>query len=422
VVSGGGGTTSSFVFDDTASTFTQTTYGLINQTGPQIKYAGQIARNARGLLTLGLTASYTYNSNTGLWVATPDDPAALTSRGFALELAGQAGGFVQLPAQPVAPLVPTAQCPAIASPATYQFITIPAALTQPGVPEAVDTWNPLSETAYGRVDISTSGSTVTLANINQFTLPSAGGTGVPASPSASSVAGACGPTAYGNAISIPAPVVVTDPGSSGSNPPQAILNIGPTGLLVEDNGNTGTRITTAPSTYQNALGAGTGAVGLPRPSAALNTGTLAAAQYLGFIYGAGVVAKLGSSTGWTSYPASFGGLSSASSSCASFVAKIGTAANTATTIYGGDYDPSSSPSGFGSCDVAVDLGAQDSANPGLYPGATVYMDSTYPGNTSGAFSSFQVVAIAGQLQGKFATFLIGKDSKQPWAIYLFQSN
>jgi hypothetical protein len=32
------------------------------------------------------------------------------------------------------------------------------------------------------------------------------------------------------------------------------------------------------------------------------------------------------------------------------------------------------------------------------------------------------VAIAGQLNGKYAIFVLGVDSTQPWAIYLMQSN
>jgi hypothetical protein len=36
--------------------------------------------------------------------------------------------------------------------------------------------------------------------------------------------------------------------------------------------------------------------------------------------------------------------------------------------------------------------------------------------------SFSAVAIAGQLNGKYALFLLGFDNTQPWAIYLLQSN
>jgi hypothetical protein len=101
------------------------------------------------------------------------------------------------------------------------------------------------------------------------------------------------------------------------------------------------------------------------------------------------------------------------------------AASTGTLIYGGDYtneDPSTSSSGYGNCDVAIDLGAQDSSNNGLYPQATVWIGAAYAGNTTGNTYSFLAVAIAGQINGKYAIFLLGFDNVQPWAIYLLQSN
>jgi hypothetical protein len=99
---------------------------------------------------------------------------------------------------------------------------------------------------------------------------------------------------------------------------------------------------------------------------AVDTGALVGAQYLGFVYGAGVFAN-GSSSGWSSHLASFT-FSSVPSSCASI------AAGTSTLICGGNYtndDLSTSPDGFGNCDLALDHGAHDSANNGLFPKATV---------------------------------------------------
>ena len=217
---------------------------------------------------------------------------------------------MQLPGQPVAPLVPTtAACPAIKTAQPYQFITIPGPLIQPSAAKGYSSWDPLSETAFGSVDISTSGTSVNFDNIKQFTLPSVGGSGAPSSPGASSIAGACGQTAYGNTISIPGQVVISNPGG-GAGAPQAIAGIGSTGLLVEDNdGYTGV--------YMNALGAGTGAVGLPKPSSPLDlsggASSVTGAQYLGFVYGAGVHNGNGTPTGWSSHLVSFG-LSRTSSS------------------------------------------------------------------------------------------------------------
>lgn len=100
-------------------------------------------------------------------------------------------------------------------------------------------------------------------------------------------------------------------------------------------------------------------------------------------------------------------------------------ASTSTLLYGGDFtndDPSTSSDGFGNCDLAIDLGTQDSANNGLFPNATVWLGTSYAANTTGKTYSFPAVAIAGQLNGKYAIFLLGVDSTEPWTIYLLQSN
>jgi hypothetical protein len=102
-------------------------------------------------------------------------------------------------------------------------------------------------------------------------------------------------------------------------------------------------------------------------------------------------------------------------------------------LYGGDFtgnNPAASTvqsgGGFGNCDFAIDLGAQDASTNGLYPAATVYVGSGFAANTTGKSYSFPAVAIAGQLNGKFAIFLIGEDTvgspNQAWGIYLLQSN
>jgi hypothetical protein len=50
------------------------------------------------------------------------------------------------------------------------------------------------------------------------------------------------------------------------------------------------------------------------------------------------------------------------------------------------------------------------------------LDTNYAANTSGSVDTFSAVAIAGQINGKYAIFLIGDDNVQPWTIYLLQSN
>ncbi|MCU1321293.1 MAG: hypothetical protein JWM43_942 [Acidobacteriaceae bacterium] len=422
-----------FAIDDFANLFSQSTFGLnLPQQGPQVINAGcflsgthctQSVATAgqRGLLSLGISTNYTVGS-TGVYAPTNYNPPKTGS--FAVQLAGQAGGLVQLAGQPVDPIVAAVQCPTLTAPQTYQFLTIPGALIDSSsAGQKIGFWDPRTETAYGSVDIGSSGSSISFGNIQQHTLPSVGGSGTTAQQPVSPVAGTCAPTVFGTTITV-GQLAATNPGapSNSTTPIQASVAIGPTGLLLEHNGNgDGSAFPgTAPALfYDNTLGAGTGAIGLPKPSSAVDAGSFVGAQYLGFVYGAGTYQGGSSSpTGWSSHLASFG-FSTTPSSCASI------AASTGTMIYGGDFtgdDPSTSKDGFGNCDLAIDLGAQDSANNGLFPKATVWLGGQYLANTTKKTYSLPAVAIAGQLNGKSAIFILGVDSTQPWAVYLLQSN
>lgn len=404
----GGTVMSTFLFDDGASTFSQM------QPGPQILNAGQFDVAQRGLRDLQISTTYVNDRPTGTG----------QTGGFALELSGQAGGLVQLPGQPAAPLAAPTNCPTFATAQTYQFVTIPAALLAPGSAPALGGWDATAETAYGSVDISTTGSTVNFQNIHQFTLPSGGGTGAPEQPSAPAVSGACAQTSFGYTIAAPVQAVISNPGAAGAGSsvvsPQATIGIGPSGLLVEDNGSfSGGSLakSSPPLPYENLLGAGTGAVGMPQSSTALDTSALVGAQYLGFISAAGVYNNGSAKTGWSSHLASFG-FSALPLSCAS----VNT--NSPTVIFGGDFpkDNPSASGGIGNSDFALDLGTQDSVHNGLFPHASIWVGAQYPANTAGGCYSFSAVAIAGQLNGKYAIFVIGVDASQPWAIYLLQSN
>ena len=418
-----------YTIDDTGNKFSQSTFQLQlpQQQGSQVINAGVTAAAQRGLLMLGITANYIPNATTNVFDATTYNPPKTGS--FAVELANQTGGLVQLVGQPVAPLVAATQCPTLKTAQTYQFLTIPAGLIDSSSSgQQAGTWDPTTDTAYGSVDISSNGSSVTFNNIHQYTLPSVGGSGAPAQQPSSSVTGACGQTVFGDTITV-GQLTVTNPrpGSGAATPPQASVGIGSTGLLVEHNGSGDPTNATFPGTspalkYDNTLGAGTGAAGLPKPSSALDTNALRGAQYLGFVYGAGTYS--GSSfappNGWSSHLASFG-FSTVPSSCASV------ASATNTMIYGGDFandDPTNSSNGFGNCDLAIDLGTQDASNNGLFSNATVWLGANYAANTTSKTYSFSAVAIAGQLNGKYALFLLGVDTNtnQPWAIYLLQSN
>jgi hypothetical protein len=139
------------------------------------------------------------------------------------------------------------------------------------------------------------------------------------------------------------------PGSGFAVPPQGKVGIEPGGLLIEHNGSgdgPGTFPNTSPALYyDNTLGAGTGAVGLPKPSSPVDPTALVAAQYLGFIYGAGVSPPGGVGfSGWSSHLSSFGFPVALQPACSAFAAQTGKLVN---GIYGGDFDPTTSSNGFG---------------------------------------------------------------------------
>jgi len=387
--------------DVTPGTFSQSTTSFSGtQQGTTITNSGSLSVLARGLRSLETT--YAYNPGTG----TVNN--SLTQTGsYAVELAGQAGGVVQLLGQAATPIVATPSCPSYPTEQTFQFITLPAAVISTTV--LSDTWNPVTQTAFGSVSVVSSGTDFTFNNIQQFTLPVNGGApGMPTASYETTATGTCSSTAYGYVISSPADVTINYPGgviSSGqiqSETAAAAIGIGPTGLLVEDNGN-GTN---------NLLGAGTGAIGVPLPASALDTSAVVGAQYLGFVYNPG---NGSSATGWSSTLASFG-FTTVPSGCPSVTAST-------SLIYGGDLTATqTSGDGYGNCNLAIDLGPESTTSYGLYLKATVTMTTGFPANTTGKTNTFNAVAVVGQLQGKYVLLLIGKDATQAWSLYLMQSN
>ncbi len=415
-----GNSVSAYQIDDTAQSFTKSTYALgqvdgAAQLGARIYYAGTTTSLKRGLLSLGTTYEFLFGGNITTY-STPQTGS------WAVELPNQSGGLVQLLGQPVEPIVPATNCPDFKTSQTYWFLTLPTTFGD----SRTYVWDPTLETVYGSVDVSGSGSTITFANIQQYALPSAfdldptlGPPEPPATVVTSPQTGACSQTYYGNTTVVPANLTVTNPGPGSATPTVSVVGIGPTGLLVESNAADGeSRL--APF-YQDLLGAGTGAIGLPKPSSALDTSALVGAQYLGFDYGAG-----SGHNDWSSLVTSFG-FATQPAGCQSV------ASQTSTMIYGGDFNGNNPAApgiqangGFGNCDIAIDLGTQDPDNNGLYPAATVYVGPFYVGNQTGADYNFPAVAIAGQLGGKYAIFLLGVDftgfPNQAWGIYLLQSN
>jgi len=408
--------------------FVQYQYSQAQGFEQYVYNSGYFTSLPNGVLSIGLTYS-----NGTLGDGTLASYNAQAANSWAVELPGLAG-LVGLSGQAVVPIAPNQACPNMSTAETFQFITLPIAQ---GTPASYT-----NSTAYGSVSIGTSGSTVDFNNISQYTV-----SGSTISPAQVSVQGTCGPTFYGQTISVPNTVTVTNTGNNqSSETPTATIVLAPSGFLVEDDGLNGSGV------YQNLLGAGVGAIGLPVPTSALTTSTLTGTQYVGFIYSTG---GLNSKTGQLAVPpssliASFGFPSQQQSSCTTLNSQISSMGGTLTNpIWGGNFpsgtynsttipdDPNAGP---GNCNFAVDLGVQSATTNGLYPNATVWVGSAFPrtpsnqGNPtqSNNPNSFSAVAIAGQIQGKYAIFLVGYDPtslqsvatgmKQDWGIYLLQTN
>jgi hypothetical protein len=401
-----------YAIDHTANTFTRKVYGF-NQSpadGPTVTDSGKVSSLSNGILSLGTT----YNESSS-GVSTTYDPSL--SGSWAVEIPGEAALIGMQDYPTFTPVVQTNVCPAFSTAQTIQFVTIPNRLSSNATMVVQGNWNPQLETAFGSAQITVSGAQVQFTSVKQSTFPSGGKAGTPVSPGPGSATATCDQTFYGSTIGVPNTVDVINPGTQESVPPSATIGVGPSGFLVEDAGSS--QVTGEP--YENILGAGYGAIGLPQPSSALSASTLATAQYQGFLYGSGGPVTAGGSGAGFSLVGSFG-YSDLQASCPTLPAP-----KTGGTLFGGEFqknDPSSHA--FGNCDLAIDLGAADSGSNGLFPAATVYVAAAFPQNVAAKSYSFPAVAIAGQISGKYAIFLIGTDTtgspQQAWGIYLIQSH
>jgi hypothetical protein len=411
----GVGSLETYLIDNTANDFVATSY---SSSGGTVQASGSVSSLSNGILDLDITylpgQTITSAPLTGNWVVEIPGQAALME----LETTSTYGTNTAF-----APLAPTQTCPSMSTAETIQFVTIPKQLSTQSTLES-NGWNPQLETAYGSVTISTSGTTVQFSSISQSTFPAANGgaAGPPINPAPASATSTCSSTFYGQTMSVPTSVTIINPGpGTQSVPPSATIGIGPTGFLLEDAGSAQGAADASIPPYENVLGAGYGAIGLPKPSAALATSTLVSAQYQGILYGAASGASAAVGNPGFRLIGSFG-YANLQTSCPTLPAP-----SSSTILYGGEFasnDPSANS--FGNCDLAIDLGSQDANNNGLFPAATVYVSTGFPKNGLGSAYSFPAVAVAGQINGKNAIFLIGVDTtgspSQPWGIYLLQSN
>ena len=331
-------------------------------------------------------------------------------------------------------MVDNTACPDLPRQTTFLYVNVPNPFTF----SSIDTSN------YGTVGIATQGSDVTFSATPYLIGPLPG--------TASVVTGGCSVSTLGAVTSYPL-------NSYGQPSNLELISVGKSGLLVSSFNSTG-----AVST-EGAFRGGNGVIGVQEPSSPVDVSAVIGAKYNGFIY-----APKNAVTGTydiTVLASAFGNHAGDSPACsalqASLAANHGGGAGTVAalpspnTIYGGEFltvgssssvnDPSGAL-GSENCDVAIDLGTQDSTNSGMFPSATIFVGSNYPpfsasnpwncfGTTSVCAVSFPAAAIVGQVQGQYVIFVAASANSnppaqlpnsfssrvaQPVGIYLFQKS
>jgi len=355
------------------------------------------------------------------------------------------------------PIVPPAQagpfllaesssCPSFAAPTTFLYITLP---TTSANPESAD---------YGTVSISNQGNAVTF-HAQPFMI------GQPTPLPASTVTGGCSISPFGVPVTA---YPLNSNANSGVNGTE-LFAISPGGLLVDS----------APLGNPNggALGQNnnsSGAIGVAMPASSVDVSAVVGAKYSGFLYApqldAGGTFRL--TTDGDGNPliydaavlaSAYGDNAGNSPACMvlqnSVAANLVSAGNggtiaappsSSTTLFGGEFknsDPSGASGMTERCDVAIDLGQQDSQSNGLFPNATIFIGENYPPATDTSVISmpcmgssglpcafaFPAAAIVGKVNGQFVVFVttpnlaptlpsdaIGDTVQTPVSIYLFQ--
>ncbi len=329
---------------------------------------------------------------------------AFEPAGFTLEIPGRVAFFRPdtatdlngnpAAAQPVA-AVP-GSCLSFIMGVNFQFVTMPNVIQQ-GTNSVV--WNAASDTAYGSFQVSTNGTTWYFFNLSQFTLAQA-----PSQPSASFSPGLCAPAIMGTVVSIP---------SNSSVSTTDTLVVGPSGFFILNQG-----------PGQSS------AVGLLQPTSPLNTSSLVSVPYLGFVSEPSIPFPSCSAPCTPSAPPP--------NPIAGFGPCPATSCLPGTSLQGGDFplanamdSTSDDPTQPVNANIIINLGPQNATSNGLYNSATVTIpdpNSVCTGSAEGQNSqgspicTFPAVAVAGQLEDKYAIFLIAQDivNQSPMSIYLFQ--
>ena len=395
---------------------------------------GTFARADTGFLDI--TENF---ANTGSGVLVAENPPCTGAWAVEIPGAGVLANLLSLhsacsgiseSAAPAA-MADNAACPNFSTQTPFLYVTVPQT-------------SRIGDTAdYGEVNITVQGSAVTF-DAKPFLVG-------PVAQAVSTVTGGCSNSNLGALTAYPL-------NSFGLPSNLDLIGIGASGFLVSSFSN-------ASAAGTGAFGGGTGVIGVAESSKPVDVSAVVGAKYNGFFFAPLNTAPLNiasQSFDITDLASSFGNHAATSLACSalqsSLMANNGQGAMTvpvlpsANTLYGGEFltitsagavnDPSGT-SGSENCDVAIDLGTQDSATNGLFPKATVFIGSTYPPFSSsnpwtcsqtGAICavSFPATAVVGQLQGQYVIFVVASaasspaaqlpdnSSPQPVGIYLFQ--
>ncbi len=358
---------------------------VLGQTESSFRYNGPNNGQTVSVIAGAYTSDNGYLALTG-----PGQPFA--AQGYALTLPGEAA--LLRPGNSTTPPVIAADmtgCPVAQSSESFLFVALPGAY-----------WTSTGSAAYGSVQASTDGTGTNWNFSSQSQSLLAGSGSPPFYPM--SFAGTCGQGISG--WSIGAIPTTTAPYNN------ATISVSPDGFFTESAAGQHTGSQFGADFAQPPF------VGVVAPSSALDTTSLAAAKYLGFMYE--VLPNTPSvNQNLTTQIVSFG----------SAVAGSGT------TMTGGVFandDPSQAPA----ANITVNFGSQSASQNGLYIGVTVTIPDTttiagtcannggIPGKSASGSPtcSFPAVAVAGNPQNKFAVFVIGQDPTQqaPFGLYLYQ--
>lgn len=278
------------------------------------------------------------------------------------------------------PVVAVAQnsCATINGGANFLFVAMPGLFAFSG-----------AQPGYGSMQIATSGADWNFSKFTEFTLDGASISTVPLQK------GECSQTLAGQAVSIPADLK--------NNILPITVAVGPSGFFILDQ-NSGS-VGVLPT-----VNGGPSLVGVIEPAAALDTGALAGAKYLGFFY------ETATASGVVSQPVAFGPTTPAGGS-----------------LLGGAF-PGNDPTQTPSADTTVTLGSQASSANGTFAAATVTRPDPFtrcaiqqigtPGVDANGnpICTFPAVAVAGNPESKFAIFLYAQDytTASPMGLYLYQ--